>query len=363
LLGGRKAYHRAYIVGCLSPCCGAALMARIRTVKPEFWSDRRMAELPYRTRLFYMALWNFVDDHGRGRAIPKELAGFAFPHDDDVGGREVTEMLGELAAAGRVQLYKVDDDAYLWIPRFNEHQVINNPAKLSRFPDPPALETVGLREDYGSPTVVLPEPYCDPTPLEIGSRNRDLGTRKGGVGGRKSDPPKPRATEVTEADAAALDALVAAWNSACAPLPTLRKRPKDGEVVRAMLKAWAWLDGDIEAFEVATRRAAADRYYREHRYGIVQVCRHIAERWDGPEAPAHAEMAVEALGRAYKARRDQERTQEAKQLVERARRPLELGGGLSLDQLLGAHPDLAVEIRSVWAGDSVPQPVQGGGSP
>lgn len=35
-------------------------MARIRTVKPEFWTDRRMVKLSPLARLLYISSWNFA---------------------------------------------------------------------------------------------------------------------------------------------------------------------------------------------------------------------------------------------------------------------------------------------------------------
>lgn len=43
---------------------GAIWMARIRSIKPEFWSDVKIANLPKATALFFIALWNFADDQG-----------------------------------------------------------------------------------------------------------------------------------------------------------------------------------------------------------------------------------------------------------------------------------------------------------
>ena len=39
-------------------------MARIRSIKPEFWTDEKIASLPKSTALFFIALWNFADDQG-----------------------------------------------------------------------------------------------------------------------------------------------------------------------------------------------------------------------------------------------------------------------------------------------------------
>jgi hypothetical protein len=39
-------------------------MARIRSIKPEFWVDSKIASLPKATALFFIAIWNFADDDG-----------------------------------------------------------------------------------------------------------------------------------------------------------------------------------------------------------------------------------------------------------------------------------------------------------
>ena len=39
-------------------------MARIRSIKPEFWTDGKVLRLPDSTALFFISLWNFCDDHG-----------------------------------------------------------------------------------------------------------------------------------------------------------------------------------------------------------------------------------------------------------------------------------------------------------
>ena len=39
-------------------------MARIRTIKPEFWIDDVIVELPFETRLLFIGIWNFADDAG-----------------------------------------------------------------------------------------------------------------------------------------------------------------------------------------------------------------------------------------------------------------------------------------------------------
>ena len=73
-------------------------MARIRSIKPEFWSSESITNLSREARLVYIGLWCFADDEGRFRAQLGVLAGQLFPEDDD--GRDVVERaLAELTGA------------------------------------------------------------------------------------------------------------------------------------------------------------------------------------------------------------------------------------------------------------------------
>lgn len=64
-------------------------MARIRTIKPEFWTSQTLGSVSPRARLLFLALISTADDHGRGGAVPKVLARTLFPFDDDATWRMV----------------------------------------------------------------------------------------------------------------------------------------------------------------------------------------------------------------------------------------------------------------------------------
>ena len=111
-------------------------MARIRTIKPEFWGDYRMAqELSRDERLFYIALWNQADDEGRFLAHPRRLLGAVFPYDEDITAKHVREWLNKLAATDRLTLYTVNSEPYAQLTHFSKHQKINRP-QPSRIPPP-----------------------------------------------------------------------------------------------------------------------------------------------------------------------------------------------------------------------------------
>jgi hypothetical protein len=101
-------------------------MARIRTVKPEYWSspDTAACDDPW-ARLLFIAMWNWADDNGRGTANPKELAGFAFPNDDKIEPADVRRMLGGIRRAFGVDFYRVDGRPYYSIASWDRHQKID----------------------------------------------------------------------------------------------------------------------------------------------------------------------------------------------------------------------------------------------
>lgn len=117
-------------------------MARIRTIKPEFWTDEKMVELSPTARLLFVGLWNFADDEGRMVYSPRRIKMQILPADDvDIRG-----ILGELRNAGRIRIYTVENVEYLDIPHFLTHQKIDKP---SRSKLPPFNGAFG--EDSGSP--------------------------------------------------------------------------------------------------------------------------------------------------------------------------------------------------------------------
>ncbi len=57
-------------------------MARIRTIKPEFWTSEQIVECSTIARLMFIGMWNFCDDAGNHPASFKTLKMEVFPGDD-----------------------------------------------------------------------------------------------------------------------------------------------------------------------------------------------------------------------------------------------------------------------------------------
>jgi hypothetical protein len=117
------------------------MMARIRTIKPEFWDSPSVAQVSPWSRLLFIAMWNWADDHGRGTANLKELEGFAFPNDTkftDRSGNTVhfRDLVAEVAEAFGVLFYTVRGRPYYEIPSWDDHQRNERRSKGSKHPSP-----------------------------------------------------------------------------------------------------------------------------------------------------------------------------------------------------------------------------------
>lgn len=158
-------------------------MARIRTIKPEFWSDERLCrELTRDQRMFYAGLWNEADDEGRFVDNARKLLGAVFPFDDDLTESFIEASLSRLADTGRLVRYEVAGCRYGQLVKFREHQRINRPSE-SRIPAPPN-DLTPLTEPSLSPHGTVTEA----SPWEQGTGNREV---EQGTGKETTAPASP----------------------------------------------------------------------------------------------------------------------------------------------------------------------------
>ena len=99
-------------------------MARIRTIKPSFWTDSKIVKLSPLARLFYIGMWNFADcDNGHLEDDPAALKRLIMP-DDDV---DADSLLRELVEAGRVaRIQTLSGRKYLHVIRLANHQKLDS---------------------------------------------------------------------------------------------------------------------------------------------------------------------------------------------------------------------------------------------
>jgi hypothetical protein len=105
-------------------------MARIRTVKPEFFTSESVLSVSPLARLFFIGLWCEADRDGRLKWKPKTLK-FRYLPGDSVN---IEKLCTELEQAEMIVTYTIDNNDYCEIPSFKSHQVINNREKESELP-------------------------------------------------------------------------------------------------------------------------------------------------------------------------------------------------------------------------------------
>ena len=102
-------------------------MARIRTIKPEFWIDEKIGELSFGARLLFIATWNLADDEGILRWNAAYLRGHVFTYDVHVPITKIKDLMQELIDKNLIEKYDVGVDAYAFVVHFSKHQVISKP--------------------------------------------------------------------------------------------------------------------------------------------------------------------------------------------------------------------------------------------
>lgn len=122
-------------------------MARIRSIRPEFWDDEEIALLSRDARLLLIACKNMADDEGLMRWTAPYLKANAFMYDDDVTIADIERLMGEIAGGGFVFPYRGGkaQQSLGWIINWDQKPNRPQPSKLP----PPSWHNPQVREAYG----------------------------------------------------------------------------------------------------------------------------------------------------------------------------------------------------------------------
>ncbi|PIJ36754.1 hypothetical protein BMW24_003570 [Mycobacterium heckeshornense] len=129
-------------------------MPRIRTIKPEFWDSPDTARADLRTRLLYIAMWNWADDYGIGDATPVRLIGFAFPN-DPIPASDYPRLLADVSDAFGVVFFEHAGRRYFAIPAWDEHQRTEKKAKANDSLLAAAQSAIAARQRHESESPTL----------------------------------------------------------------------------------------------------------------------------------------------------------------------------------------------------------------
>jgi hypothetical protein len=186
-------------------------VARIRTIKPEFWFDEKLASLSFGARLLFIGIWNNCDDIGVCRANPYLLKSAVFPY-DDVKPKELQGWLDEISGQGLIRIIIFNGESYLHVKNWNRHQKIDKPSKVriiqgDGLSDSDTLEL--FSEKFERTPGVVGEDSAN-TPPRKGREGKGIGREKEGKGKQKNKNPE-------------LHWLARLWNRKIVSLPKVTK--------------------------------------------------------------------------------------------------------------------------------------------
>ena len=167
-------------------------MARIRTIKPEFWTAEQIMELSPMARLLFIGMWNFCDDKGVHPVAYKTLKAEVFPADDLLSS-DVERLIAEIVDQGLLSEFEAEGRRWWFVTGWH-HQVINRPSK-SRYPVPPRSAPLPTAAGHDDSDAETPSETSDHGALTDDSlSDRGVltdGREEEGKGRERSKPPTP----------------------------------------------------------------------------------------------------------------------------------------------------------------------------
>lgn len=146
-------------------------MARARNIKPGFFTNEELVELPFHTRLLFIGLWTLCDRAGRMEDRPKRIKMGLFPADEI----DVDKSLNELQASGFLLRYEHEGIQYIQVLAFDKHQNPHRDERQSIIPPPcghraytvqDECENGGNLADSPNPDTPNPDSLIPETPAD-----------------------------------------------------------------------------------------------------------------------------------------------------------------------------------------------------
>jgi len=165
-------------------------MARIRTIKPEFFEDEALAKLTAHERLLFIGTWLLADKNGVLEYRPEWIKAKVFPYENGETV-DVSRMLPRLVSGGYLVRYRVDGREYLAVRNFSKHQRITGKEAQGegRYPLPP--DDICKEHQPGN-AGEAPEKHPDAQEQGTGNREQGTGNEVHSHAGKPATPtPKP----------------------------------------------------------------------------------------------------------------------------------------------------------------------------
>lgn len=206
-------------------------MARIRTIKPEFATDEKLAKVSRDARLTFVLCITQADDDGLLPGNHRQLLAALYPLDDAVTYAKLAAWIEELVESGRVRWREtLDGSPILEIVSWAKHQRVDHKGKSLILPhlkpwdeslatvsrEVPEDDATISRSDLGPRTVDLRPPTKEPRGAKVPEWVPPLTRRWRSSVGRTTEKAIHRelADSVEAHGPAKMDAAIAAYAKA-----------------------------------------------------------------------------------------------------------------------------------------------------
>lgn len=168
-------------------------MARIRTIKPEFWTSEQVVECSPTSRLLFIGIWNFCDDFGNHPSSVKQIKMEIFPG-DDISIEEIGKYIRELINNDLLIEYQGNDNKkYLHVTGWHHQKIDKKSQKYPKFDDH---------------STTIPQPFDDHSTTGSLRKGKEGEGKEGSGGGKEGSenshadfetpPPPPTFEEFSE---------------------------------------------------------------------------------------------------------------------------------------------------------------------
>ena len=93
-------------------------MARARNIKPAFFKNEHIADMPLHARLLFIGLWTLADREGRLQDRPRKICAEIFPYE----AVDVSTLLDCLEHGSFITRYCVNNEPFIQISNWHKHQ-------------------------------------------------------------------------------------------------------------------------------------------------------------------------------------------------------------------------------------------------
>lgn len=233
-------------------------MARIRSLKPDFFKDEDLAILPYEARLLFAGLWCIADKEGRLEDRPKYLKAEIFPY-DNINIEKHLNLLTQPNIPDRpekvfIRRYTVGGRKYIDIPEFLKHQSPHHTERKSSLPEFNGLLTVNKPLTKGdTPDAHDSDPISESYPKSISNKlNNNAFERFYAVyPKKKARIEAEKAFSKLNPDETLLDVMITAVNKAKQSEDWMKDKGRYIPYPATWINAKRWLDQETESHPLA----------------------------------------------------------------------------------------------------------------